>query len=114
VHCLGLEFAHPLGLAAGFDKNGDYLDALGALGSATLNWGTRPRRGRSPAIPSRECSRVPATGALVNRMGFNNRGADHLAGQLARSRYPGVRGVSIGKNFDTPIESAEADYVLPA
>jgi dihydroorotate dehydrogenase len=64
-----------------------------------------------PGNPKPRMFRVPATGALVNRMGFNNRGADHLAAQLARSRYPGIRGVSIGKNFDTPIESAEADYV---
>ena len=110
VHCLGLEFAHPLGLAAGFDKNGDYLDALGALGFGHIELGTVTPRPQ-PGNPKPRMFRVPATGALVNRMGFNNRGADHLAAQLARSRYPGVRGVSIGKNFDTPIESAEADYV---
>jgi dihydroorotate dehydrogenase len=55
--------------------------------------------------------RLAATGALVNRMGFNNKGVDHLLAQLARSRYAGIRGISIGKNFDTPIEGAEADYV---
>ena len=110
VRCLGLEFAHPLGLAAGFDKNGDYLDALGALGFGHIELGTVTPRPQ-PGNPKPRMFRVPATGALVNRMGFNNRGADHLAAQLASNRYPGVRGVSIGKNFDTPIESAEADYV---
>jgi dihydroorotate dehydrogenase len=110
VHCLGLKFAHPLGLAAGFDKNGDYMDALGALGFGHIELGTVTPRPQ-PGNPKPRMFRIPATGALVNRMGFNNRGADHLAAQLARSRYPGVRGVSIGKNFDTPIESAEADYV---
>ena len=110
VRCLGLEFAHPLGLAAGFDKNGDYLDALGALGFGHIELGTVTPRPQ-PGNPKPRMFRMPANGALVNRMGFNNRGADHLAAQLARSRYPGVRGVSIGKNFDTPIESAEADYV---
>ena len=110
VRCLGLEFAHPLGLAAGFDKNGDYLDALGALGFGHIELGTVTPRPQ-PGNPKPRMFRIPATGALVNRMGFNNRGADHLAAQLARSRYPGIRGVSIGKNFDTPIESAEADYV---
>jgi dihydroorotate dehydrogenase len=110
VRCLGLEFAHPLGLAAGFDKNGDYLDALGALGFGHIELGTVTPRPQ-PGNPKPRMFRIPATGALVNRMGFNNQGVDHLAAQLARSRYPGVRGVSIGKNFDTPIESAEADYV---
>ncbi|MEA3110024.1 MAG: dihydroorotate dehydrogenase [Gammaproteobacteria bacterium] len=110
VRCLGLEFAHPLGLAAGFDKNGDYLDALGALGFSHVELGTVTPRPQ-PGNPKPRMFRIPATGALVNRMGFNNQGVDHLAAQLARSRYPGVRGVSIGKNFDTPIESAEADYV---
>jgi dihydroorotate dehydrogenase len=110
VRCLGLEFAHPLGLAAGFDKNGDYLDALGALGFGHIELGTITPRPQ-PGNPKPRMFRIPATGALVNRMGFNNKGVDHLAAQLARSRYRGVRGVSIGKNFDTPIESAEADYV---
>jgi dihydroorotate dehydrogenase len=110
VRFLGLEFAHPLGLAAGFDKNGDYLDALGALGFSHIELGTVTPRPQ-PGNPKPRMFRIPATDALVNRMGFNNRGADHLAAQLARSRYAGVRGVSIGKNFDTPIESAEADYV---
>jgi dihydroorotate dehydrogenase len=110
VRCLGLEFAHPLGLAAGFDKNGDYVDALGALGFSHIELGTVTPRPQ-PGNPKPRMFRVPATGALVNRMGFNNKGADHLAGQLTSSRYRGIRGVSIGKNFDTPNERAEADYV---
>ena len=110
VRCLGLDFAHPLGLAAGFDKNGDYLDALGALGFSHVELGTVTPRPQ-PGNPKPRMFRVPATGALVNRMGFNNKGVDHLVVQLARSRYQGIRGISIGKNFDTPIESAEADYV---
>jgi dihydroorotate dehydrogenase len=110
VRCLGLEFAHPLGLAAGFDKNGDFLDALGALGFSHIELGTVTPRPQ-PGNPKPRMFRLPATGALVNRMGFNNKGVDHLLGQLTRSRYPGIRGISIGKNADTPIESAEADYV---
>ncbi|HMA00026.1 MAG TPA: quinone-dependent dihydroorotate dehydrogenase, partial [Steroidobacteraceae bacterium] len=97
-------------LAAGFDKNGDYLDALGVLGFSHIELGTVTPRAQS-GNPKPRMFRIPASGALVNRMGFNNRGADHLAAQLARSRYRGVRGVSIGKNFDTPNERAEADYV---
>src|SRR5882757_317241 len=110
VGCMGLQFAHPVGLAAGFDKNGDYLDALGALGFGHIELGTVTPRAQ-PGNPKPRMFRVPATGALVNRMGFNNKGVDHLVVQLARSRYQGIRGISIGKNFDTPIESAEADYV---
>jgi dihydroorotate dehydrogenase len=110
VRCLGLDFAHPLGLAAGFDKNGDYLDALGALGFSHVELGTVTPRPQ-PGNPKPRMFRVAATGALVNRMGFNNKGVDHLVDRLARSRYQGIRGISIGKNFDTPIESAEADYL---
>ena len=110
MHRLGLAFAHPLGLAAGFDKNGDYLDALGALGFSHVELGTvtpRPQSGN----PKPRMFRAPSAGGLVNRMGFNNKGVDHLAAQLIRSRYTGIRGVSIGKNFDTPIENAHDDYV---
>jgi dihydroorotate dehydrogenase len=110
VRCLGLEFAHPLGLAAGFDKNGDYLDALGALGFSHIELGTVTPRPQ-PGNPKPRMFRVAAAGALVNRMGFNNKGVDHLLAQVSRSRYHGIRGISIGKNVDTPIESAEADYV---
>jgi dihydroorotate dehydrogenase len=110
VRCLGMTFAHPLGLAAGFDKNGDYLDALGCLGFSHIELGTvTPRPQPGNAKP--RMFRIPAAGALVNRMGFNNKGVDHLLTQLARSRYAGIRGISIGKNIDTPIEHAETDYV---
>ncbi|GAC1496178.1 MAG: quinone-dependent dihydroorotate dehydrogenase [Steroidobacteraceae bacterium] len=111
VRCLGLEFAHPLGLAAGFDKNGDHLDALGALGFSHVELGTVTPRPQ-PGNPKPRLFRIAAAGALINRMGFNNKGVDHLAAQVARSRYRGVRGVSIGKNVDTPLEHAEHDYVM--
>jgi dihydroorotate dehydrogenase len=110
VNCLGLNFAHPLGLAAGFDKNGDHLDALGAIGFSHVELGTvTPRPQAGNAKP--RMFRIPASCALVNRMGFNNKGADHLMGRLAESRYGGIRGISIGKNAATPIEDAAADYV---
>jgi dihydroorotate dehydrogenase len=111
VQCLGLKFAHPLGLAAGFDKNGDYLDALGALGFGHIELGTVTPRPQ-PGNPKPRMFRIRAADALVNRMGFNNKGVEHLLTRLATSRYRGIRGVSIGKNADTPIEQAEADYVL--
>jgi dihydroorotate dehydrogenase len=110
VHRLGLAFAHPLGLAAGFDKNGDYLDALGALGFSHVELGTvtpRPQSGN----PKPRMFRAPSAGGLVNRMGFNNKGVDHLVARLRRARYAGIRGVSIGKNADTPLERAPQDYL---
>jgi dihydroorotate dehydrogenase len=110
VRCLGLDFAHPLGLAAGFDKNGDYLDALGALGFSHIELGTVTPRPQ-PGNPKPRMFRIAADSALVNRMGFNNKGADHLLARLGHSRYAGIRGISIGKNVDTPVERAEADYV---
>ena len=108
--CFGLHFAHPLGLAAGFDKNADCLDALGAVGFSHVELGTVTPRPQ-PGNPRPRMFRAPHAGALVNRMGFNNKGAEHLVARLERSRYPGVRGVSIGKNADTPIDDAESDYL---
>jgi dihydroorotate dehydrogenase len=110
VRCLGLAFAHPLGLAAGFDKNGDYLDALGALGFSHIELGTVTPRPQ-PGNPKPRMFRTASSGGLVNRMGFNNKGVDHLLARLAVSRYAGIRGISIGKNADTPIEHAATDYV---
>jgi dihydroorotate dehydrogenase len=109
VRCLGKSFAHPVGLAAGFDKSGDYLDALGAMGFSHIELGTVTPRPQ-PGNPKPRMFRVPEKLALVNRMGFNNKGVDHLVAQLPRSRYPGIRGISIGKNFDTAIENAQSDY----
>jgi dihydroorotate dehydrogenase len=110
VSCCGLQFVHPVGLAAGFDKNGDHLDALGALGFSHIELGTVTPRPQ-PGNPRPRMFRIPGSLALINRMGFNNKGVDHLIAQLSRSRYRGIRGVSIGKNFDTPIENAQDDYV---
>jgi dihydroorotate dehydrogenase len=110
VKCLGLEFAHPLGLAAGFDKNGDYLDALGALGFSHIELGTVTPRPQ-PGNDKPRMFRIAAEQALINRMGFNNKGVDHLVARIAGSRYGGVRGISIGKNFDTPLENAVDDYL---
>jgi dihydroorotate dehydrogenase len=110
VECLGLRFTHRLGLAAGFDKNGDHLDALGALGFSHVELGTVTPRAQ-PGNAKPRMFRLRAANALVNRMGFNNAGVDHLVSRLEQSRYQGIRGVSIGKNFDTPIERAEHDYV---
>ena len=110
LQCFGLSFAHPLGLAAGFDKNGDYLDALGALGFSHIELGTVTPRPQ-PGNPKPRMFRIAKRDALINRMGFNNKGVDHLVAQLSHSRFRGIRGISIGKNFDTPIENAHQDYL---
>jgi dihydroorotate dehydrogenase len=107
---LGLEFPNPVGLAAGMDKNGDHIDALGALGFGFIEVGTvtpRPQTGN----PRPRLFRLPAAQALINRMGFNNQGVDYLVERLQHSRYRGVIGVNIGKNVTTPLERAVDDYV---
>jgi len=106
---MGIEFPNPVGLSAGLDKNADYLDALGALGFGFIEVGTVTPRPQ-PGNPRPRLFRLPRAQALINRMGFNNRGVDHLIEQLQRSRFRGVVGVNIGKNFDTPLEQALDDY----
>jgi dihydroorotate dehydrogenase len=110
LRCFGVSFAHPVGLAAGFDKNGDYLDALGSLGFSHIELGTVTPRPQ-PGNDKPRMFRMTAERALINRMGFNNKGVDHLVDQVSTSRYRGVRGISIGKNFDTPLDNAQDDYV---
>jgi dihydroorotate dehydrogenase len=110
VRCCGLTFAHPVGLAAGFDKNADCLDGLGAVGFSHIELGTVTPRPQ-PGNPKPRMFRIPESCALINRMGFNNKGVDHLVMQVSRSRYRGIRGISIGKNFDTPLENAQDDYL---
>ncbi len=107
----GLTFKNPVGLAAGLDKNGDYIDALAALGFGFIEVGTvtpRPQSGN----PKPRLFRIPEQDALINRMGFNNRGIDYLIERVAKSKYEGILGINIGKNATTPIENALDDYVI--
>lgn len=110
VTVYGLLFDNPVGLAAGLDKNADYLDALGALGFGFVEVGTVTPKPQ-PGNPQPRLFRLPAERALINRMGFNNKGVDHLVAQLRRRRYRGIVGVNIGKNLSTPVESAVDDYL---
>jgi dihydroorotate dehydrogenase len=105
----GLRFAHPVALAAGLDKNADHIEGLGALGFAAIEIGTvtpRPQGGN----PRPRLFRIPERRALINRMGFNNKGVDYAAERLARRRYTGIVGANIGKNRETPLEDALDDY----
>jgi dihydroorotate dehydrogenase len=110
VDCAGLRFAHPVGIAAGFDKDGDYLDALGALGFSHVEVGTVTPRPQ-PGNPPPRIHRIASATALVNRMGFNSKGIQHVVHQLQRSTFGGIRGVSIGKNAETPVANAADDYL---
>lgn len=110
VKTMGLTFTNGVGLAAGLDKNGDHMDALGALGFGFIEVGTvtpRPQMGN----PQPRLFRIPQQEALINRMGFNNKGVDHLVAQLKARRYQGIVGVNMGKNKDTPLEEAKQDYL---
>lgn len=107
----GLTFPNPVGLAAGLDKNGDYIDALAALGFGFIEIGTVTPRPQ-PGNPAPRLFRLPAAHAIINRMGFNNQGIDYLLERVRAARYRGVLGINIGKNFDTPVERARDDYLL--
>ncbi len=110
VNVMGIDFPNPVGLAAGLDKNGDYIDALAALGFGFLEIGTvtpRPQAGN----PQPRLFRIPEAQAIINRMGFNNLGVDHLVEQVKKAKFDGILGINIGKNADTPVENAADDYI---
>jgi len=110
VQVMGLSFANRIGLAAGLDKNADHLDALGALGFGFVEVGTVTPRAQA-GNPKPRLFRIPERGAIVNRMGFNNFGVDHLVERVKASRYRGVIGINIGKNLTTSVEDAVSDYL---
>jgi dihydroorotate dehydrogenase len=107
---MGIRFPNPVGLAAGLDKNGEYIDALARLGFGFIEVGTVTPRPQ-PGNPRPRLYRLPAAGALINRLGFNNDGVDRLVENVKRARYRGVLGINIGKNADTPLERAADDYI---
>ena len=111
---MGLSFRNPVGLAAGLDKDGAYIDALASFGFGFLEVGTvTPRPQPGNARP--RMFRIPAAEALINRMGFNNAGLDAFVANVRRSSFRargGILGLNIGKNADTPIERATDDYLI--
>lgn len=111
VSALGLSFAHPIGLSAGFDKNGEYLGALSKLGFSFIELGTvtpRPQSGN----PKPRLFRLPEAFALINRMGFNNKGVEALVATLENTDYRGILGINIGKNKETSLNDAVDDYLF--
>jgi len=107
---MGLHFSSPVGLGAGLDKNGDYIEALAALGFGFIEVGTVTPKAQT-GNPQPRLFRLPEQEALINRMGFNNKGVDYLVKQLRKTAFKGILGVNIGKNKDTPIEHALDDYL---
>ena len=111
---MGINFANPVGLAAGLDKDGSYIDGLAALGFGFIEVGTVTPRAQ-PGNPKPRIFRLPAAQAIINRMGFNNGGVDAFVANVQASRFyqsqQGVLGLNIGKNLDTPIERAAEDYL---
>ncbi|WP_049721559.1 quinone-dependent dihydroorotate dehydrogenase [Gilvimarinus polysaccharolyticus] len=109
VEVMGLRFPNPVGLAAGLDKNGDYFNALGSLGFGFVEIGTiTPLPQPGNAKP--RMFRLVGNNAIINRMGFNNKGVEHLVNQVKTRRYNGILGINIGKNAKTPVAEALNDY----
>jgi dihydroorotate dehydrogenase len=111
VTVMGLEFPNPVGMAAGMDKNGDYIDALGSVGFGFIEIGTVTPRPQ-PGNPKPRVFRLEKANAMINRLGFNSKGVDHLVRQAQKRKFRGILGINIGKNFDTPNEKAVVDYLI--
>jgi len=106
----GIDFANPVGLAAGFDKSGSAFNALSALGFGFIEIGTVTAHAQ-PGNPKPRMFRLPADRALLNRLGFNNPGAEAVARHLEGARVECVLGINLGKSKSTPLEAATEDYV---
>lgn len=108
---MGIEFPNAVGLAAGLDKNGDYYSSLAQFGFGFVEIGTitpEPQSGNDKP----RMFRLKDDNAVINRMGFNNKGVAYLADQVRNTHFDGVLGINIGKNKDTPLERAHEDYQL--
>lgn len=109
VEVMGLRFSNAVGLAAGLDKNGDYFNALGQLGFGFVEVGTVTPLPQ-PGNPQPRLFRLQDERAIINRMGFNNKGVQYLLENVKQRRYRGVLGINIGKNKATSEEDALSDY----
>jgi len=108
---LGLNFKNKIGVAAGLDKNGEYIEILDKLGFGFIEIGTvtpRPQKGNSKP----RLFRVLERDALINRFGFNNKGIDRVLESVKKSNYSATLGINIGKNFDTELHQAVDDYLI--
>ncbi len=110
VTAMGITFPNRVGLAAGLDKNAEHLAGLATFGFGFLEAGTVTPRPQ-PGNPKPRMFRIPKVQALINRLGFNNDGVEAFLRNVAASKYRGVLGINIGRNFDTPNERAADDYL---
>ncbi|MGO2010321.1 MAG: quinone-dependent dihydroorotate dehydrogenase [Pseudoalteromonas sp.] len=110
VDFLGLTFKNPVGLAAGLDKNAECIDAFGQMGFGFIEVGTVTPRAQAGNDKPR-MFRLPESNAIINRMGFNNKGVENLVNNVKAAKYDGILGINIGKNKDTPNEQGKDDYI---
>ena len=108
---MGIKFNNPVGLAAGLDKNAEYIDCLSKLGFGFIEIGTVTPRPQ-PGNPKPRSFRLTNEEAIINRFGFNNDGIDKAIENIQHSQFKGILGINIGKNFDTPINKAVDDYLI--
>jgi dihydroorotate dehydrogenase len=107
---MGLEFKNPVGLAAGFDKNGECINGASQLGFGFIELGTVTPLAQS-GNPKPRIFRVTKQDSFINRLGFNNLGVANLVKNIKLSTYNGILGINIGKNFKTPAKKAVIDYI---
>ncbi|MCL1045165.1 quinone-dependent dihydroorotate dehydrogenase [Shewanella sp. 1_MG-2023] len=111
VTCMGITFNNPVGLAAGLDKDGESIDAFHAMGFGHVEVGTVTPRPQ-PGNEQPRLFRLKPAKAIINRMGFNNKGVDNLVRNLMAKKTDIIVGVNIGKNKDTPVEEGKNDYLI--
>ncbi|MDF0535295.1 quinone-dependent dihydroorotate dehydrogenase [Shewanella yunxiaonensis] len=111
VEFMGVTFPNPVGLAAGMDKDGEAIDAFAAMGFGHIEVGTVTPRPQ-PGNDKPRLFRIKPAKAIINRMGFNNKGVDNLVKNLLARKSKAVVGVNIGKNKDTPVEQGKDDYLI--
>ncbi|MDO6618085.1 quinone-dependent dihydroorotate dehydrogenase [Shewanella sp. 6_MG-2023] len=111
VTCMGINFKNPVGLAAGLDKDGESIDAFHAMGFGHIEVGTVTPRPQ-PGNEQPRLFRLKPAKAIINRMGFNNKGVDNLVRNLMAKKTDIIVGVNIGKNKDTPVEEGKNDYLI--
>lgn len=112
VNVMGLDFPNPVGLAAGLDKNADYLPGLGHLGFGFIEVGTVTPRAQA-GNPKPRLFRLTDHNSIINRMGFNNKGVKYLLNKIHQlPAHDYILGINIGKNLSTPVDNALSDYTL--
>jgi dihydroorotate dehydrogenase len=111
IRILGLNFDNPVGLAAGLDKNGDCIQAFGVMGFGFVEIGTVTPKPQ-PGNEKPRLFRLPEKYAIINRMGFNNKGVDYLIERVKKTQFKGTLGINIGKNKTTPEDHALDDYLI--